>query len=146
MRFVSWLAFFAMLLGFVSALSIPHHQRRSTELDERLVLSLDHLNFLFLTLDQVFSQGRELTTAQRRVAAAVWSPMGATARNAQATATVPTTVENSFLMREIHAPHAMLKASTIYNELTWLLTLDGLIIAAGDAKRAKDAAKKKGKK
>ena len=49
-------------------------------------------------------------------------------------------------MREIHAPHAMLKASTIYNELTWLLTLDGLIIAAGDAKRAKDAAKKKGKK
>ena len=118
MRFVSWLAFFAMLLGFVSALSIPHHQRRSTELDERLVLSLDHLNFLFLTLDQVFSQGRELTTAQRRVAAAVWSLMGATARNAQATATVPTTVENSFLMREIHAPHAMLKASTIHNELT----------------------------
>ena len=102
--------------------------------------------FLFLTLDPVFSQGRELTTAQRRVAAAVWSLMGATARNAQATATVPTTVENSFLMREIHAPHAMLKASTIYNELTWLLTLDGLIIAAGDAKRAKDAAKKKGKK
>ena len=46
MRFFSWLAVFAMLLGFVSALSIPHHQRRSTELDERLVLSLDHLNFI----------------------------------------------------------------------------------------------------
>lgn len=41
MRFFLWLAFFAMLLCFVSALPIPHHQRRSTELDERLVLSLD---------------------------------------------------------------------------------------------------------
>ena len=47
MRFFSWLAFFAMLLGFVSALSIPHHQRRSTELDDRSVLWLDHLNSYF---------------------------------------------------------------------------------------------------
>ena len=57
MRFVSWLAFFAMLLGFVSALSIPHHQRRSTELDERLVLSLDHLNFCFSRWTKSFRKG-----------------------------------------------------------------------------------------
>jgi hypothetical protein len=44
--------------------------------------------------------------------------MGPTARDAEATVDVPTTVENSFLMREIHAPDAMLKASTIYNEVT----------------------------
>jgi hypothetical protein len=58
MRFLSWLAFFAMLLGFVSALSIPHHQRRSTELDDRLVLSVDHLNFYFSRWTQSFRKGR----------------------------------------------------------------------------------------
>ena len=47
MRFFLWLAFFSMLLCFVSALPIPYHQRRSTELDKRLVFWLDHLNFYF---------------------------------------------------------------------------------------------------
>jgi len=69
-------------------------------------------------MDQVFSQGHKHTTAQRRVAAAVRSLMGATARNAKATVNVSTTVEILFLTREIHAPNAMLKASTIYNEVT----------------------------
>ena len=120
MRFFSWLTVFAMLLGFVSAFSIPEHQRRSVESDDsvRLVFWLDHLRFSFLTMNLVFLQGQEHTTAQRRVVAAVWSLMGATAPNAKVTMTVPTTVENSFLNREVHVPHALLKASTIYDEVT----------------------------
>ena len=78
-------------------------------------------------MNQVFSQGQEHTTAQRRVAAVVWSLMGATAPNAKVTMTVPTIVENSFLNREIHAPHALLKASTIYNDVTLRLMLDGYL-------------------
>ena len=63
-------------------------------------------------MDQVFSPGIN-TTAQRRVAAAVWSPVGATAQNAQATMTVLTTVEISFLKLEEIAQNALVKAGSI---------------------------------
>ena len=82
--------------------------------------------FLFLMMD-VFLQGWLDTTVQQCLATRVWSLMGPTARDAEATVTVPTTVENLFLIREIHAPYVMLKASTIYNEVTLWLMLDGYL-------------------